>query len=228
MGLMNFDKTIPYDRKTGVAGYFQLLLHNFFDLVLLNFLFVVCSLPIVTIGPAYTAFISVCNAYAEDKVVSPVREFFSEFKRRFLKSALYGLLVAAVLAVVAFGCYFYFIMAKQFLLFYVFALIAAVCLLLLIMMICWFFPMYAKTDFTLKELIVNSFVMSITNIKSSFAFLGVVFVCVALVAAFFPYSIPAVAILPFMLICLCSGCAAAEKINEAYLKADDTEVESEE
>ena len=34
MNLMNLDKTVPYIRKKGVAGYFQLIFHNFFDFIL--------------------------------------------------------------------------------------------------------------------------------------------------------------------------------------------------
>lgn len=219
MNLFNFDKTVPYIRKRGVAGYFQLIFHNFFDLVLLNFIFLLCSLPIVTFGAAYTAFIDVCNFYAEDAVVYPIRRFFESFKRNFWKSTLYGLMFTAAFAVVIFSSIFYFKLSKQIAFLFVFAVISAACMLIIAMMFCWFFPLYAKTPMRFKNLLINSFLMSFANIKGSFAFLFVVSVCCGLIFAFFPYSIPFIAILPFMLICLCSSCAAAEKINDVFLKS---------
>ena len=81
MNLMNLDKTVPYVRKKGIAGYFQLIFHNFFDFILLNLVFTLTCLPLFTFGASYKALIEVCNKYAEDKVVYPIREYFANFKK---------------------------------------------------------------------------------------------------------------------------------------------------
>ena len=59
MNLNGFDKTVPYIRKTGIAGYFQLIFHNFFDFILLNLVFTLTCLPLITFGASYKALIQV-------------------------------------------------------------------------------------------------------------------------------------------------------------------------
>lgn len=223
MNLLNFNKTVPYIRKKGIAGYFQIIFHNFFDLVLLNFIFLITSLPVFTIGASYKAFISVCNKYAEDENVYPIREYFKNFKQNFLKSMLYGLIFTVAFVIIAFASLFYLNMSKQSMIFFLFAVVGAACIFLLIMMLCWFFPLYVKLGQDFKTLIINSFILSFNYIKSSFSYLLVVFVCFALIFSLFPYSVPFVAILPFMLIALASSCGTVEKINETFNLNNDTE-----
>lgn len=57
-----------------------------FDLMYLQFLVVICSLPIVTIGAAITAMHRVCFRLHRDEVQSVTHEFFSSFKTNFKPS----------------------------------------------------------------------------------------------------------------------------------------------
>ena len=113
MNLNGFDKTVPYIRKTGIAGYFQLIFHNFFDFILLNLVFTLTCLPLITFGASYKALIQVCSKYAEDKVVYPIREYFMYFKNEFLKSTLYGLFFLIMFFLIDFSCVFYYNLSKQ-------------------------------------------------------------------------------------------------------------------
>lgn len=221
MNLMNLDKTVPYIRKKGIAGYFQLIFHNFFDFILLNLVFTLTCLPIFTFGASYKALIEVCNKYAEDKVVYPIREYFANFKKEFGKSTLYGLFFIAAFAVIDFSCWFYFNMAKQTAVMFVLAVICAVCHILLTMIMGWFFPIFTKIDQKFTALVTNSLIFAFGNIKSTLCYLLSIGVCAALVFALFPYSVPFIAVLPFFIIALASSCGTAEKINEAFgIKSD--------
>ena len=221
MNLMNLDKTVPYIRKKGIAGYFQLIFHNFFDFILLNLMFTLTCLPIFTFGASYKALIEVCNKYAEDKVVYPIREYFANFKKEFGKSTLYGLFFIAAFAVIDFSCWFYFNMAKQTAVMFVLAVICAVCHISLTMIMGWFFPIFTKIDQKFTALVTNSLILAFGNIKSTLCYLLSVGVCAALVFALFPYSVPFIAVLPFFIIALASSCGTAEKINEAFgIKSD--------
>ena len=221
MNLMNLDKTVPYVRKKGIAGYFQLIFHNFFDFILLNLVFTLTCLPLFTFGASYKALIEVCNKYAEDKVVYPIREYFANFKKEFGKSTLYGLFFIAAFAVIDFSCWFYFNMAKQTAVMFVLAVICAVCHISLTMIMGWFFPIFTKIDQKFTALVTNSLILAFGNIKSTLCYLLSVGVCAALVFALFPYSVPFIAVLPFFIIALASSCGTAEKINEAFgIKSD--------
>ena len=222
MNLMNLDKTVPYVRKKGIAGYFQLIFHNFFDFILLNLVFTLTCLPLFTFGASYKALIEVCNKYAEDKVVYPIREYFASFKKEFGKSTLYGLIFIALFAVIDFSCWFYFYAAKRASVMFILAVICAVCHILLTIIMGWFFPIFTKIDQKFTALVANSLILAVGNIKSTLCYLLAVGVCATLIFALFPYSVPFIAVLPFFIIALSSSCGTAEKINAAFgIKDDD-------
>ncbi len=70
------------------------------DLMILNILWLIFSLPVVTIGPATSALCCVSLKLARDEPVATIRTFFDAFTRNFLQAAVLGLigLGAAVVA----------------------------------------------------------------------------------------------------------------------------------
>ena len=216
MNLLNFNKTVPYKRQKGIKGYFQIIFHHFFDLVLLNFIFVVTSLPLFTVSASYKALIEVLCKYAEDENVYPIREYFQNFKKEFLKSTIYGLAFVVTSSIIAFSCWFYLQLSKENIIFFLFAVVSAICLIIISLMICWFFPLFTKIEQDFKSLIINSFILAFKYFKSTILFLVVIVVLLSLIIALFPYSLPVVLILPFVLIGLSSSFICAEKINEVF------------
>ena len=63
------------------------------ELLLLSFIFTLCCLPLVTIGPACTALYSTVVKNIKHGRGYPLREFFSAFRRRFKKSFIAGLIM---------------------------------------------------------------------------------------------------------------------------------------
>ena len=87
--------------KKGFALFFHIVKENIFALVLLNIFFVLCCVPVVTIGPAFKALDKVTMNLVRNEPTSLVRDFFDEFKNDFLKSMLIGLVFMVLLALVA-------------------------------------------------------------------------------------------------------------------------------
>ena len=58
------------------------------NLLLLNILWIVCSIPIITIGSATTAMYSVLFAYRRKETDSVFRPFFTAFRKNFVRSTL--------------------------------------------------------------------------------------------------------------------------------------------
>ena len=76
------------------------ILARLWDMVLLNLLFLLCSIPIVTIGASLTAMHRVLLQFVRDDDVHYVRDFFRTFRKEFRQSTLLWLpmlLIAAVL-----------------------------------------------------------------------------------------------------------------------------------
>lgn len=71
------------------------------DLVILNILWLVCCIPIVTIGASTTAMYHVLRHHQEDAVTSIVKDFFISFRDDFKQSTLvYLILLVPTVAVV--------------------------------------------------------------------------------------------------------------------------------
>lgn len=65
-----------------------------FDLCVLNLMFFITSLPLITIGASINAYMRTAYSLAEERDSGVVKTYFSEFKSGFLKSTLLFLLPA--------------------------------------------------------------------------------------------------------------------------------------
>lgn len=95
-------------KRTGLALFFQIIAREWWELVKLNLLFILASLPLVTLPAATFATASICRAMVEDRNVYLLRDFVDAFRRHALRATLWGLTAGAVLAlglhaIVAYG-----------------------------------------------------------------------------------------------------------------------------
>ena len=72
------------------------------DLLVLNLLALLCSLPLVTAGAAFTALSSVCIRLVRREDRSLVKDYFRDFKANFKKSTLLWLILVAAAALLYF------------------------------------------------------------------------------------------------------------------------------
>ena len=63
------------------------------DLVLLNFVFLLCCVPVVTAGAAITALYTVCSRFSTPGEQSALRGFFRAFRENFRQSTILWLLL---------------------------------------------------------------------------------------------------------------------------------------
>lgn len=68
-------------------------MRNAYDLLVMNWLWLLCSLPVVTVGPATVAMYTVIQKLIREEPVSLVKDFFKAFKEEFRKSVAMGFLV---------------------------------------------------------------------------------------------------------------------------------------
>ena len=88
-------------------------LRNLWDLMILNWLWVLCSLPVVTIGPATCAMLTVTLKLARGEPVYPLKDFFRSFRVNFKPALLLGLL-ATVMLIAACGDVWFALQLKGF------------------------------------------------------------------------------------------------------------------
>lgn len=71
-------------------------LSKVFDLMILNLLWLICCIPIITIGPATTAMYYVAMKIADDEYSEVLRPFFHSFKQNFLQGIVLELIFIVV------------------------------------------------------------------------------------------------------------------------------------
>jgi uncharacterized membrane protein YesL len=79
---------------------------KFFDVFLLNLLWMICCIPIFTIGAATTAVYYVTMKLVRDEDGSTIKLFFKAFKENFRQATVIWMMLLAFLALLAFDLYF--------------------------------------------------------------------------------------------------------------------------
>lgn len=156
-GKIFMDNLFRYDSK------FWNILDKITDMVVLNFLFIVSSIPIVTIGASLSAIYSVSLKKVENKDVYVVKEFIKNFKENFKVSTIVWILMMLVGFVLLLDFHISNLLSNKALsimLQFISTLIGIVYLFSLI----YIFPIISKFDNTIKNTFINSVFMSIQSL----------------------------------------------------------------
>ena len=94
------------NQQNKLKDSFLSFFHDLFDLMVVNWLWLLCCLPIVTIGPATCAMYRITLKLAREEAVYPLRDFWQGFRENWKQGFLLGLLTAALLAVSVGDLYF--------------------------------------------------------------------------------------------------------------------------
>ena len=146
------------------------------DLMILNLLFVVCCVPVVTIGPALTALHYTAFKLRAGEEGAVLRTFLRSFRQNFRQGTVIGLLM---------------LLAGGFLAFDLrtvwggpaggtmrFAVTAAA--LAYLMVLLYVFPLLARFDNSVTATIRNAFALSVTSLPRTASMLMLVAACVML------------------------------------------------
>lgn len=147
------------EKNSTLKSSLKSFLSNLWDLILVNILWIVCSLPVITMGPATCAAYSVMLKTVDDETVPTAREFFRAFKDNFVKGLLLGLIGLGMMLLIAADLWFavntggdmgtgYFI-------------ISGILGVLFFIYIVYVFPLQARFDNTIGGHIKNAFKLAV-------------------------------------------------------------------
>lgn len=133
------------------------------NLMILNLIWIACSVPIVTIGASTTALYTVINVFLQDGIdnADVIKPFFRCFRKDFLKSeALFAitLVITLVAAANAFA-------AQH--LSRVVGVLALIPLLVILIAINYVFPLHAKFENSCMNTIKNAVLLGLLNFPRS-------------------------------------------------------------
>jgi len=151
-----------FDRDEGIIS----LLMDFADLIIANVLWLICSLPVITLGASTTALYSVVRTPGEKRYSASVfKNFFSAFFRNFKIStlALLVLLIPAALVAVNVVVLVFGLLEQS----YISYILCGLSILLFVFAWNYVFPLIAYFDNSLFKTLGNALVLSVAHFPTT-------------------------------------------------------------
>lgn len=166
MKVFSFDG--PYARAMG----------RVFDLVLLHILWIVCSIPIVTIGASTTALFTVTLKMTKNQESYIVRSYFDAFKSNFIKATKLWM-IAAISFIWILGS-LYICMQGNTMLLKIAGIANAAILLMIFLAGLYVFPIQARYENCIIGILKNSVICSLRFLPYSIGMAAVIIIPVLL------------------------------------------------
>lgn len=153
------------------------ILTKIFDLILLNILFIVCSIPVITIGASITALYTVLLKMTENEEGYIARGFLSAFKKNFRQSTIVWIILMIIGVLIAIDITIIF-SAKGTIRNIGFFLISIVSLFY-IMEFIFIFPLIAKFENTTVQMFKNAVLIPASSLPAAIMVMIIVVMCIA-------------------------------------------------
>lgn len=166
-----------FDSEGGIMSF----LGKMADLVWLNVLTIICCIPIITVGASFTAMYTVTIKMVNKEEGYISKGFFQAFKKNFKQSTIIWLIVL-VMVLIFYGDYRIIIYSginfpKAL------TIVLTAILLLFYCTYMYIFPVLARYENTIKNVLKNSFLLSVSNLPRTILIIIIQFV--PLVALYF-------------------------------------------
>ncbi len=151
-------KGVSKDEKTPrPILFFQIYFRKFWNLILVNLLYVLFCLPIVTIGPATAGMTKILRNYAREEHAFPWGDFIETFKKNFKQAFLFSCIEFLAFAFLILDLLMVFNLTNQIM------MTLSLAAILLSLTVCLFMHYYVYNmmitfKLTLKQLLKNAFI----------------------------------------------------------------------
>ena len=169
-----------------VESKFYGVVEKFANLLILNALWLISSLPIITIGPATSAMLSVVRQWKLHQDTSSVRNFFHYFKENFRYSFIIGLFYLGYSLLIFFNLFY--LNQDQSGLKIIMLVPILVITFFILCISAYIFPVISHYQLSFKKTIQNSLFMSIAYFPTTIMLLAV-FLVLFMVVKYVPILI---------------------------------------
>lgn len=148
-----------FNLDNGIMRFFS----RIFDIVVLNLLFVICSIPVVTIGVSLTSMYSITLKMVRNEESHIIRGFLKTFKQNFKQGIIVGMIAIIIALFIIIDLKLITIIGTDTL-----KVLKVLCYIVAIwgyIIFLYAFPILARFVHTTKEVFKNSFMLSIVNFK---------------------------------------------------------------
>ncbi|WP_026885841.1 DUF624 domain-containing protein [Clostridium beijerinckii] len=204
--------------KEGLALFGDIFAREFTSLLKLNLLFIICCIPIISIGPAIGAMTSVTVKMVQDKPSDLFYDFKEAFKKNWKQSFLVWLFVIAFMVIL--GRLLAFCIATEGLIYSIATSIIIIIGVFFCIILIYIYPMSIGINLPLRIIVKNSMLLSVVYMKYSF----VTFIlCISLIEIsilFCPFTIPVLFLFTFSFCSFLSSFCAWNGIKKYILKSE--------
>ncbi len=162
------------------------------DIMILNIIVIIFSLPLFTMGAAFTAAYYIGYKMVKNEESYIIRGFWHSFKDNFRQSTILWIIMLAVAGIIAMDYRIVFFSGMEFS--RNMRIVMIVATIVLAMGAVYIFPMQARYTNTIKNTLKNSFLMALAHLPTSFVMV-VVFALPVALAYFIPQILPATVLL---------------------------------
>lgn len=171
-GLFNYSKPGPGVDKNGPKKkrffyFFELYGRKFWKLIELNLLYLVCCIPIVTIGPATCGLVYILRNFANEKPVFMVSDFFDAFKSNFKQGFVIGLFDLLTTGIASVALIWYIANQQLSIAMAIPLVICIIVEVLLMFMRFYTYLMTVTVELPIKHILKNSFIFAFLGLKSN-------------------------------------------------------------
>lgn len=191
-------------------------LNDLTDLIILGLLWLICSIPVITIGAAATAFCYAYNKHFKHKEGHAAKLFFHAFTTNFKQATIVWLIMAAILAFLGVDYYFSRVALDTTPLLSVPLVLTIAISIFVIMWSRYAFAYIARFENDTKTVIKNTILIMLANFPWSFLLLGMF----AVAALFFPLLLFVTAIVYMIFANMIH-----ERVFSKYIKREEEEEE---
>jgi len=191
-GDVKFKTKVPPDKnappKKGIALFFSILFREYKNLIVVNLIFILFSLPVITIGPAFAGMIHVIFKIIRDRPVFPFSDFIDGFKKIF-GSPSYTPCCLLLHWAWLLSLWYYLSLTSPPPFLYIPMALSVGLLMMLVIASFYCMIMIVTIKLPLTKIIKNSFLLSVACFPRSMLMFAIMSSTLLLIALFFPVSL---------------------------------------
>lgn len=154
-------------KKLSIENPFFEFMGKIGDIMIINLLFLLCSVPVITIGASVSAMYKAFGEMEEETYISPFKSFKNAFLSSFKKSIPAWLLSLVTGLILVFDLMFV-TKAPANIFWHITGMVTGCLMFLWLLIICWLFPAALFKEGTLKDMVKRSMFLAVRNFLYTF------------------------------------------------------------
>ncbi|MBQ6806202.1 MAG: DUF624 domain-containing protein [Lachnospiraceae bacterium] len=150
------------------------VLNRIGDLLILNIIMIICCIPVITAGAAFTGMYYVLLKIVRGEEGYLIRGFFKSFKQNFKQATILWLMILLIIGIYVGDFWIFNYSGIEFP--KAFVIVICAIAVVLLMVVVYIFPILARFENTIKNTIKNAFFMAILNLPKTILMVLLLFV----------------------------------------------------